>query len=196
MIGVPNISFNEDKICNACQLEKQTRKSFKSKNIVSTSRPLELLHLDLFGPMRITSLGGSKYGLVTVDNFSRFTWVSFLAHKDETFSSFIKLFKRIMNEKNTTIILIRSDHSSEFQNQKFEKFCNENGISHNFSALRTSQQNKVVERKNRTLEEMEQMMLCDNELPRYFWAEAINTSCHILNRALIRPILMKTPYEL
>ena len=73
MIEIPHISFNEDKLCNACQLKKQTKKSFKSKNIVSTSRPLELLHLDLFGPTRTTSLGVSKYGLVVVDDFFRFT---------------------------------------------------------------------------------------------------------------------------
>ena len=59
-----------------------------------------------------------------------------------------------MNEKNTTIVTIRSNHGSEFQIQKFDKFCNENGISHNFLAPRTSQQNRMVERKNRTLEEM------------------------------------------
>ena len=144
------------------------RKSFKSKNVISTSRPLELLHLNLFGPTRTTSLEGSKYGLVVVDDFSKFTWVSFLANKDETLSSFITLLKRIANEKDTTIVSIRSDHGSEFQNQKFEKFCNENGISHNFSTPRIPQQNRVVERKNRILKEMARMMLCDNELPRYF----------------------------
>ena len=146
--------LNKDKICNACQLKKQTRRFFKSKNVVSTSTPLELLHLDLFGPTRTTSLGGSKYGLVVVDDFSKFTWVSFLAHKNETFSSFIKLLKRIMNEKKITIVLIRSDHGSKFENQIFKKFCNENGINHNFPIPRTPQQNRVVERKNRTLEKM------------------------------------------
>ena len=75
MIGVPHISFDEDKICNACQLGKQTRKSFKSKKVVSISRPLELLYLDLFGPTRTISLGGSKYGLIVVDDFFLFTWV-------------------------------------------------------------------------------------------------------------------------
>ena len=83
-----------------------------------------------------------------------------------------------------------------FQNQKFEKFCNENGISHNFSAPRTSQQNEMVERKTKILEEMARMMLCENNLSRYFWAEAINMACYILNRALIRPILIKILYEL
>ena len=114
VVRIAHISFNEDKIYDACQLEKQTKKSFKSKNIIFTSRPLELLHLDLFGPTRITSLRCSKYGLVVVDDFSRFTWVSFLVHKDETFSSFIRILKRIMNEKNTMIVSIRSDHGSKF----------------------------------------------------------------------------------
>ena len=86
--------------------------------------------------------------------FLGFIWVSFLAHKDETFSSFITLLKRIANEKDTTIVSIRSDQGSEFQNQKFEEFCNENEIRHNFSAPRTPQQNRMVERKNRTMEEM------------------------------------------
>ena len=71
---MPILSFEEDKICDACQLGKQTRNPFKSKYIISTSRPLKLLHIDLFGPTRTTSLGGKKYGLVIVDDYSRFIW--------------------------------------------------------------------------------------------------------------------------
>nr|CAN77969.1 hypothetical protein VITISV_027333 [Vitis vinifera] len=69
-------------------------------------------------------------------------------------------------------------------------------INHNFPAPRTPQQNGVVERKNRTLQEMARTMLNENNLPKYFWAEAVNTSCYVLNRILLRPILKKTPYEL
>ena len=194
--GLPKIDFDKFRICDACQLGKQTRGSFKSKNIVSTSRPLELIHMDLFGPTRTTSLGGKKYGLVIIDDFTRFTWVLFLAYKDETFSVFEKFYKKVINEKNLTLVNIRSDHGTEFENQFFEKFCEENGIGHNFSVPRTPQQNGVVERKNRTLEEMARTMLCEGNLPKYFWAEAINKACYILNRVLIRPILKKTPYEL
>src|SRR5262249_21872120 len=75
-------------------------------------------------------------------------------------------------------------------------FCDDNGISHQFSAPRTPQQNGVVERKNRTLIDMARTMLCESNLPRYFWAEAVNTACYIINRAMIRPILKKTSYEL
>ena len=91
---------------------------------------------------------------------------------------------------------IRSDHGTEFENSLFKAFCEEHGISHNFSAPRTPQQNGVVERKNRTLEEMGRTLLISSKLPREFWNEAIRTSCYILNRALIRPLLNKTSYEL
>ena len=73
--GMPNLSFEDNKICDVCKLGKQTKNSFKSKNIVSTTRSLEILHIDLFGPNRTTNLRGKKYGLVIVDDYSRFTWV-------------------------------------------------------------------------------------------------------------------------
>ena len=196
VIGLPKLKFEKDRLCDACALGKQTRSSFKSKNVVSTSRPLELLHLDLFGPTRTHSLGGKLYGFVIVDDYSRFTWVFFLAHKTETLDIFIPFCKRIQNEKGYSITNIRSDHGTEFENLSFNIFCDENGFGHNFSAPRTPQQNGVVERKNRTLEKMARTMLCENNLPKYFWAEAINTACYVVNRISIRPILKKTPYEL
>ena len=69
-------------------------------------------------------------------------------------------------------------------------------VFYNFSAPRTSQQNGVVEIKNRTLEDMARTMLCESNLLTTFWAEAVNTANYVLNQCLIRPILKKTPYEL
>ena len=66
----------------------------------------------------------------------------------------------------------RSDHGTEFENSSFIDYCNEHGIDHNFSALRTPQQNGVVERKNRTLEDMTRTMLIASGLARKFWAKA------------------------
>ena len=65
-----------------------------------------------------------------------------------------------------------------------------------FFAFRTPQQNGTVKRKNRTLKEMAKTMLCENNLPKYFWEEAINTACYVINRLTIRSLLSKTPYEL
>ena len=196
VVGLPKLKFEKDKLCDACQKGKQTRVSFKSKNVVSTTRPLQLLHMDLFGPSRTMSFGGNYYALVIVDDFSRYTWTLFITHKSDSFQAFRKLAKVIQNKKNLKIASIRSDHGGEFENKDFESFYEEHGIEHNFSAPRTPQQNGVVERKNRSLEEIAGTLLNDTFLPKYFWAEAVNTACYIMNRALIRPILKKTPYEL
>ena len=105
-----------------------------------------------------------------------------------SFQSFAIRFK---NENGFTITCIRSDHGREFENIDFKDDCNEHCINHNFSVPRTSQQNGLVERKNRALQEMVRTMLNENNLPKYFWAEAVNTSCYVLNRIWLRPILKK-----
>ena len=101
-----------------------------------------------------------------------------------------------MRIQSFAITCIRSDYGREFENIDFENYCNEYGIDHNFSAPKTPQQNGVVERKNRTIQEMARTMLNKNNLPKYFWAEAVNTSCYVLNRILLRLILKKTPYKI
>jgi transposase InsO family protein len=139
------------------------------------------------------SLGGNYYGLVIVDDFSRYTWTLFLSHKNQAFSAFKGLAKIIQNQKDLKIACIRSDHGTEFENLDFEKNCDKHSIEHNFSSPRTPQQNGVVERKNRSLVELARTMLNDMDLPKYFWADAVSTACHVMNRVLIRPILKKTP---
>ena len=116
--------------------------------MVSTSRLLELLHVSLFGPMVVLSIGGKSYGFVIIDDYSRFTWVYFLAHKNEALHTFIKHYKKIQNKKGLTLINIRSNHGGEFENHGFESFCNEHGYSYNFFALRTPQKNKLLKGKN------------------------------------------------
>ncbi|GJU06491.1 retrovirus-related pol polyprotein from transposon TNT 1-94 [Tanacetum coccineum] len=183
--------------CDACKIRKQAHASHKAKNIVSTTRCLELLHMDLFGPSAVRSYGGNRYTLVIVDDYSRYTWTRFLKDKTEAFDQFEIFSKKIQNQLGCTIVSIRTDHDREFDNEvQFGEFCNANGITHNFSAPRTPQSNGVVERKNRTLQEMSRTMLNEQSLPQKFWCNAVDTSTYILNRILIRAILGKTPYEL
>jgi len=94
------------------------------------------------------------------------------------------------------ILKVRSDHGREFENEPFEAFSKKHGIIHEFSSPRTPQQNGVVERKNRTLQEMARTMIHENNLAKHFWAEAVNTTCYVQNKIYIRPILEKTTYEL
>ena len=93
--GLPTCNFEYDHLCDTCARGKQVRNSLKSKNNVSTTRSLELLHMDLCGPIPIQSLAHSKYILVIIDYYSRFTWVSFLKEKNEAFKEFSKLCKRL-----------------------------------------------------------------------------------------------------
>ena len=102
----------------------------------------------------------------------------------------------MQNEKGCRISIIKSDHGGEFQNERFDKFCEKHGIKHNFSAPRTPHQNGVVERKNRSLEELTRTLLNETNLPKYFWVDVVSTTYYVLNRVLIQPILKKTPYEL
>ncbi len=107
---LPKIKFQKDKVCDACQMGKQVKNSCKPIYRVSTSRPLQLLHMDLFGSIRVASLGGTHYTFVIVDDYSRYTWIVFLAHKDECFNVFERFSKNVQNEKGFQISFIKSDH--------------------------------------------------------------------------------------
>jgi hypothetical protein len=91
---------------------------------------------------------------------------------------------------------IRSDNGSKFKNHQVEEFLEEEGIKHEFSAPYTPQQNGVVERKNRTLIDMARTMFGEYKTPEQFWSEAINTTCHAINRLYLHRLLKKASYEL
>ena len=136
---------------------------------------------------------------VCVDDYSRYTWVDFVREKSDTFGVFTKLCLQVQREKGGTIgkiVRLRSDHGKEFENSMFADFCNSEGIAHEFSAPITPQQNGIVERKNRTLQEMARVMMLAQNIPTYFWAEALNTACHIHNRVTLRPGMSLTLYEI
>jgi len=148
VVGLPSIKYNDGKVCDACGRGKQVRNSFKLKNCVSITPPLEMLHVNLCNPMRITSRGGKRYMLVVVDDYSCFTWTLFLVSKDETFEKFLIFLKTTEKRVGHSLVFLRFDHGKEFENLSFIDYCNEHGVEHSFSAPRIPQQNRVVERKN------------------------------------------------
>ncbi|KAJ9553102.1 hypothetical protein OSB04_017147 [Centaurea solstitialis] len=196
VIGLPKLHILKDKVCSACERGKISRSSFKPKQNFSINTPLQLLHVDLCGPVSTPSLGGKRYILVIVDEFSRFTWTFFLRLKGEAAEEIIVFIKKIEVQSGLPVRSIRSDNGTKFKNYTLDTFLNDKGITQQFAAVRTPQQNGVVERKNRTLCEAARSMLCEANLPTYFWAEAVNTTCFTQNRSLITKRLGKTPYEL
>jgi transposase InsO family protein len=148
---------------------------------MTTDRPLELLHMDLFGPIAYISIGGSKYCLVIVDDYSRFTWVFFLQEKSQTQDTLKGFLRWTQNEFRLRIKKIRSDNEMEFKNSQIEGFLEEDDIKHEFSSPYTPQQNGVVERNNRTLLNMARTMLDEYKTPDRFWVEVMNTACYSIN---------------
>ncbi|GKC11231.1 putative ribonuclease H-like domain-containing protein [Tanacetum coccineum] len=193
---LPSKLFENDHTCVACQKGKQHKASCKTKLVSSISHPLQMLHIDLFGPTFVRSINHKIYCLVVTDDYSRFSWVFFLATKDET-SGILKTFiTGIENQINHKVKIIRCDNGTEFKNNDMNQFCGMKGIKREFSIARTPQQNGVVERKNRTLIEAARTMLADSLLPTTFWAKAVNTACYVQNRVLVTKPHNKTPYEL
>nr|GEW09435.1 putative ribonuclease H-like domain-containing protein [Tanacetum cinerariifolium] len=175
---------------------KSTKKTHKPKSEDTNQEKLYLLHMDLCGPMRVESVNGKKYILVIVDDYSRFTWVKFLRSKDETLDFIIKFFKMIQGWLKVPVRRIRTDNGTEFVNQALRDYYEEVDISHETSVARSSQQNGVVKRRNRTLIEAARTMLIYAQAPLFLWAEAVVTAYFTQNRSIIRLRHGKTPYEL
>nr|GEZ87340.1 hypothetical protein [Tanacetum cinerariifolium] len=194
--GLPSKCFENDHICVACLKGKQHKASCKTKLVNSMFKTLYTLYMDLFEPTSVSSLNHKWYCLVMTDDFSRFTWAFFLKTKDETSGILRNFITEIENLKDLKVKIIKCDNRGEFKNKEMREFCNRKGIKREFSNARTPQQNRVAERRNRTLIEAARTMLADAKLPVTFWAEAVNTACYVQNRVLVNKSQNKSPYEL
>ncbi|GJR61580.1 putative ribonuclease H-like domain-containing protein [Tanacetum coccineum] len=139
--GLPSKVFVNDHTCVACKKGKQHKASCKAKLERTIRKPLELLHMDLFGPVSVESINKKKYCLVVTDDFSRFSWVFFLATKNETNEILYKFITGLENQLNHKVIIIRCNHGTEFKNHAMNELCATKGIKREFSVARTLQQN-------------------------------------------------------
>nr|GEU74912.1 ribonuclease H-like domain-containing protein [Tanacetum cinerariifolium] len=163
--GLPSKIFENDHTCVACQKGKQHKASCKTKLVSSISQPLQMLHMDLFGPAFIKILNNKMYFLVVTNDFSMFSWVFFLATKDETSGILKSFITGIENQINHRVKIIRYDNRIEFKNSEMNQFCQMKGIKKEFSVTKTPQQNGIAKRKNRTLIEAARTILADLILP-------------------------------
>ncbi|KAK2380438.1 gag-protease polyprotein [Trifolium repens] len=113
--GLPRLKIIEGKVCGECQIGKQVRMSHPMLEHQTTSKVLELLHMDLMGPMQVESLGGKRYAFVVVYDYSRYTWVNFVREKSDTFDVLKELCIQLQREKGSNVVRIRSDHGREFE---------------------------------------------------------------------------------
>nr|GEY33595.1 putative ribonuclease H-like domain-containing protein [Tanacetum cinerariifolium] len=171
--GLSKLKFKKGHLCSACAMGKSKKKTHKPKSEDTNQEKLYLLHMDLYGLMRVASINGKKYILVIVDDYSRFTWVKCLRSKDEAPYFIIKFLKMIQVRLKTPVRRIRT---YEFVNQTLREYYETVGISHETSVAHSPQRNDVVKRCNRTLIKAARTMFIYTKAPLFLWAEAVATA--------------------
>lgn len=169
--------------CVVCAEGKHSRAPFPSVG-TRAKHLLELIHSDVCGPMSVNSLGGARFYVTFIDDYSRFTKVYIIKNKNQVFDCFLEYKNLVENQLGCKIKKIRTDNGGEYCNAKFERLCVDSGIIHQRSCAHTPQQNGLAERYNRTIVERARCMLFDANLTRGYWAEAVLTAVKIMNSTI------------
>ena len=157
---------------------------------------MELIHSDVFGPVKQTSISGMRYMVTFIDDYSRYVWVFFMKEKSETFSKFQEFKTTVEGELGMKIHCLRSKTGGEYTSDKFDRYMHECGIRHQFTCANTPQQNGVAEKKNRHLGEICRSMLHAKNVPGRFWAEAMRTASHVINKLPLPRLGFILPFEI
>ena len=200
------IETQPQKECEACVLGKMQKKPFPKQSQHRATRPYEIVHSDVCGPMQVESKGVSRYMLTFTDDYSRYTTAYFIKSKSEVLSKFKEYVNSVEKHTGQQIMklnilaeddvkVLRSDNGGEYPSNNFAKFCGEKGISHEFTVPYCPQQNGVAERMNRTIMERARSMLYQAKLPLDFWAEACSTAVYLHNRSPTTALKDETPFE-
>ena len=193
--GLPNFnSIGLHELCEACQLGKQTRQPFKRSNYVAPN-VLDLIHTDVWGPTRESSMAGNRFFVTFIDDHSRKVWLFCMKQKSDVFSIFKRFKNEVEKETGRHIKILRSDGGGEYFSNEFSDFLQENGIKRQFTCRYTPQQNGVAERKNRQITEVARCMLNEMKVPLHYWAEATTTAVYLMNRCTTSGIHNLTPEE-
>lgn len=183
--GIDLIDCGKEFQCEVCLEAKTTRLPFqtsqhKSKNV------LDIVHSDVCGPMQTESTGKKRYLLTLIDDYSKYTVVYFLRQKSEVHQKIEEYVAMVNNKFNRYPKILRSDNGGEYLSEQLLSFLKKFGIQTQHTAPYTPQQNGIAERKNRSLIEMARCLLTDADLPKFLWAEAVNTANYIQNRTITK----------
>lgn len=177
--AVNGVSFKGSKSdnCDSCAQGKHSRNKF-DKDGSRANELLEIVHSDLCGPMENTSMGGAKFALIFVDDYSRMTHTYFLKTKCEVFETFVKYKQLVENQLNCRIKKFRSDNGTEFVNTQFNSLFSKCGIVHQKSTPYSPQQNGLAERTIRTITEKARCLLYYANFAKRM-AEAMNAATYL-----------------
>lgn len=189
------ITEKEPFFCESCQFGKQSKVSHKNLSVKRAEKPGFMIHSDVCGPMNIPSPSGTKYFVLFKDDCSGYRTVYFLKHKSEVLSKFVEYKTLVENQTGNKIRVFKSDRGGEYISKSFKDFLQKAGISPEYSAAYTPQQNGRSEREIRTITECARTMLINKNVFQELWSEAVNCAVYILNRTANTQIDNMTAYE-
>lgn len=195
---VNGIDFNTNETefdCEICYIGKIHQIPYKSSSRRASCK-LGLIHSDICGPITTKSIGGARYFVTFIDDYTRYTEVVMLKDRSEVLTAFKNYMLRVKRESGHDIKVLRTDNAKEYISNEFTKLLESQGIKRELTVPHTPQQNGVAERANRTLVEMARCMLLESKLPLSLWAEAINTANFIRNRSPTKALNNVTPLEM
>eukprot|EP01018_Ginkgo_biloba_P017412 Gb_00311 [translate_table: standard] len=192
--GLPFIQGSKE-VCEGCIYGKHHRDSFPVSKF-KAREPLELVHIDLCGPMRTLSMGKPRYFITFIDDYTRKAWVYFLKEKSEAFMKFVEFRAMAKRQSGYKLRILRLDNGGEYISNEFKDFCTKVGIQKQYTTLSTRQQNRIAERKNRTIQEMPRSMMKAKNIGDEFWAEGVYTAVYLLNRSPTKALVNKTQKKL
>ena len=192
---IPVFDFGGFEFCEHCIYGKHARSSHKKNVPHRLLEKLALVHSDVCGPMPNASLGGAMYFVTFIDDASRKVWAYPIRKKDMVFDVFKQWVALVETQTGCKLKCLRTDNGGEFMSYAFTTLCDEKGIRRELSAPYTPPQNGVAECMNRTIQEKVRSLLSMAGLSDAFWAEAVMTVVHLINRAPSVPLGFKVPEE-
>ena len=182
--------------CESCQFAKHHRLSNSLRINKRASASFKLVHLDVWGLCPVVFPIGSRYFVTFVDDYSRTTWLYLMKNRSELFSHFRAFCAEIHTQFHVYVQNLRSDNAKEYVSEQFQSFMLQNGILHHTSYVDTLAQNGVAERKNRHLLETAKTLFFQMHVPKHFLADAVSTTCFLINRMPSSVLNWDTPYHI
>jgi transposase InsO family protein len=176
----PTATISPNTLCWACASGKAVRQPFPTSGHIST-KPLQLLHTDIAGPMPTASAGGARYFVTVLDDFSKFKAVKPIAKRNDAPSFIKEVILNWESQTNHKTAAIRHDRAKEYMAEELTDWYKSRGIEMQPTTGYSPQKNGAAERLNRTLWETTLAMLADSGLPDKWWAEALSHACHLRN---------------
>ena len=196
-IGIPKGLGGPGK-CDTCEVGKHSHASFPGSAEHRAKVPLERVHTDVLGPIEVKSLGGAEYAVMFTDDATRWRMVYFMKRKSDVLDcmkQYVLDISGLMRGQRVKGFDLKSDNGGEYTSEDVKIWCKENGIKQTYTGPYCPQQNGVAERSWRTVVDMARCLRLESGLPKYMWAEAVNTAVYIINRLPTTALGGDTPYH-